>query len=271
MRTPRTRDISTTRESGALLERRVQAPFIMNFFVAVLQSDGGGLSEALSSSPALALATLFGAGVLTSLTPCVYPMIPITASVIAGTSREGQSKGRTLGLTLTYAVGMATLYAFLGALAGVTGTLFGTVSASPWALLAIGNLLLLFALAMLDVLPVPVPRKLLAWAAEREGGSYGAVFVMGAASGVVAAPCGAPAFAVVLTWVAATQAGLMGFVYLFVFSMGMTSLLIVVGLFSGTLTMLPRSGRWMVWAKRFAALVMIIMAQYYFVQAGYNL
>jgi thiol:disulfide interchange protein DsbD len=198
-------------------------------------------------------------------------MIPITASVIAGTAKEGQSKGRTVGLTLTYAVGMATLYALLGALAGMTGTLFGAVSASPWALLAIGNLLLLFALAMLDVLPVPVPRRLLQWAGSRGGGSYGAVFVLGATSGVVAAPCGAPAFAVVLTWVAATQAGLMGFVYLFVFSLGMTALLVGVGIFSGAVALLPRSGAWMVWVKRAAAVLMVAMAEYYFVQAGYNL
>ena len=176
-----------------------------------------------------------------------------------------------MGLTLTYAVGLAMLYATLGAIAGLTGQLFGTVSASPWALFAIGNLLLLFALAMLDVLPVPVPRKLLERASATDGGSYGAVFFMGAMSGVVAAPCGAPAFAVVLTWVAATKAGLMGFVYLFVFSLGMTSLLIVVGLFSGTLTLLPRSGAWMVWVKRIAAVIMIGMAEYYFMTAGYNL
>ncbi len=239
---------------------------------ALLQVEpAGGLSEALSASPLLALATLFGAGLLTSLTPCVYPMIPITVSVIAGTAREGQSRARTVRLTLTYAVGMATFYAFLGALAGMTGTLFGTVSASPWALLAIGNLLLLFALAMLDVLPVPVPRRLMQWAGSRSGGSYGAVFLLGATSGVVAAPCGAPAFAVVLTWVAATQAGLMGFVYLFVFSLGMTALLVAVGIFSGALALLPRSGTWMVWVKRGAALLMIVMAEYYFVQAGYNL
>src|SRR5690606_23075412 len=131
---------------------------------------------------------MFGAGLLTSLTPCVYPMIPITAAVIAGTSRENQPKSRTVLLTLTYAVGLASLYALLGAIAGVSGQLFGTVSASPWARLAIGNLLLLFALAMLDVLPVPVPRRLLERASRTEGGSYGAVFAMGAMSGVVAAP-----------------------------------------------------------------------------------
>jgi thiol:disulfide interchange protein DsbD len=124
---------------------------------------------------------------------------------------------------------------------------------------------------MFDVLPVPVPRRLMDWAGKQEGGSYGAVFLLGASSGVVAAPCGAPAFAVVLTWVAATQAGLMGFVYLFVFSMGMTALLVVVGLFSGALAALPRSGKWMVWMKRAAAMIMLGVAQYYFVQAGYNL
>ena len=229
------------------------------------------LPETLSSSPLLALATLFGAGLLTSLTPCVYPMIPITVGVISGTAREDQTRGRTVALTLTYAVGMATFYALLGLLAGLTGTLFGTISANPWALLAIGNLLLVFALTMFDVLPVPVPQRLMEWAGAREGGSIGAVFLLGASSGIVAAPCGAPAFAVVLTWVAATQAGLMGFVYLFVFSLGMTALLVLVGIFSGTLAALPRSGRWLIWTKRAAAVLMLAVAQYYFVQAGYNL
>ena len=231
----------------------------------------GGLSEALASNPLLALAVLFAAGVATSLTPCVYPMIPITVAVISGTAKDDQPWRRTVGLTMTYVVGMALLYAFLGMLAGLTGTLFGTVSASPWALFAIGNLLVLFALAMLDIIPVRVPRRLMAWASEREGGSYGSVFVLGATSGVVAAPCGAPAFAAVLAWVAATQAGLMGFVYLFVFSLGMTALLVVVGLFSGTLSRLPRSGKWMVGVKRVAALIMLGVAEYYFMQAGYNL
>lgn len=230
----------------------------------------GGLAAALGSSPLLALAVLFGAGVLTSLTPCVYPMIPITASVISGTARRDRP-WRTVGLTATYAVGMALFYALLGTVAGLTGTLFGTVSASPWALFAVGNLLLLFALVMLDVLPMPVPRRLLEWAANREGGSYGAVFVLGAASGIVAAPCGAPAFGAVLAWVAATGAGLMGFAYLFVFSLGMTALLVAVGLSSGVMSALPRSGKWMVTVKRLAAVIMLGVAEYYFIQAGFNL
>lgn len=239
---------------------------------SLVQTAGeGGLGQTLSDNPLLAVVTLFGAGVLTSLTPCIYPMIPITVSVLTGTAREDQGKFRTAAMTLTYVTGLALLYAVLGLLAGLSGTLFGTVSASPWALLAIGNLLLLFSLFMLDVFPLPVPTRLMNWAATREGGSYGAVFVLGATSGVVAAPCGAPAFAAVLTWVAATQAGAMGFIYLFVFSLGMTALLVVVGLFSGTLATLPRSGRWMVWIKRAAGILMLAVAQYYFVKAGYNL
>jgi thiol:disulfide interchange protein DsbD len=244
----------------------------MTLLAAILQIEpAGGLSEALAGRPILALGAMFGAGVLTSLTPCVYPMIPITVSVISGTAKEGQGRGRTVALTITYVLGVAMFYALLGTIAGLTGTLFGTVSASPWAMLAIGNLLILFALAMLDVLPVPIPQRVMEWAGGRGGGSYGAVFLLGATSGIVAAPCGAPAFAVVLTWVAATGAGLMGFVYLFVFSLGMTMLLVAVGLSAGTLALLPRSGRWMIWVKRFAAIVMLAMAEYYFVRAGYNL
>lgn len=229
-----------------------------------------GLADAMSASPLFALGILFAAGLLTSLTPCIWPMIPITAAIISGTAADQQPFGRTAAMTFTYVIGMALVYASLGLLAGLSGTLFGAVSASPWALLATGNLLLLFALAMLDVFPVPIPRRLIAWASSQQGGSYPAVFVLGASSGVVAAPCGAPAFAVVLTWVAASQAGWMGFVYLFTFSLGMTAVLVAVGLSSGLVSRLPQSGTWMVWVKRFAALLMLGVAQYYFVKAGYN-
>ena len=230
--------------------------------------DGTGLSETLAQNPLLAFVVLFGAGLVTSLTPCIYPMIPITASVLAGSSDADTPKSRVIGLTLTYALGLALLYATLGLVAGMTGSLFGTVSASPWTRIAIGNLLLVFGLAMFDVIPIRVPQRLLQWAGSGEGGSYPSVFVLGAASGIVAAPCGAPAFAVVLTWVAATQAGAMGFLYLFVFSSGMTALLVAVGLFSGFGAALPASGRWMVWIKRAAGVIMLLMAQYYFVQVG---
>src|SRR5207249_5940469 len=139
-----------------------------------------GLADALTHRPLIALVTLFGAGLVTSLTPCIYPMIPITVGVLSGTSAGQTSRGRTVGLTLTYATGLALFYAFLGLIAGLTGSLFGTVSSSPWARLAIGNLLLVFGLAMLDVIPVTAPQGLLRWAGGLSGGSYPAVFVLGA-------------------------------------------------------------------------------------------
>ncbi|MEJ2216227.1 MAG: cytochrome c biogenesis protein CcdA [Gemmatimonadota bacterium] len=228
----------------------------------------GGLGEALHR-PLLAIPTLFGAGVLTSLTPCLYPMIPITVAVISGTGAAGHvSRRRMVGLTLTYVAGLALLYALLGLLAGLTGSLFGTISSSPWARFAIGNLLLIFGLAMLDVIPLSAPQRLMTWAGGLGGGSYPAVFVLGATSGVVAAPCGAPAFAAVLTWVSTTQSAVLGFIYLFAFSIGMTALLVVVGLFSGALAVLPRSGPWLVGVKKAAGVIMIAVAEYYFIHMG---
>lgn len=226
------------------------------------------LTDALTNSPLLAIATLFGAGVLTSLTPCIYPMIPITASILAGTAGVAPSRRRVVGLTLTYVAGLALFYALLGLLAGLTGELFGTVASNAWVRLAVGLLLLVFGLVMLDVIPVSLPQRVVQWAGGLGGGTYPAVLLLGATSGIVAAPCGAPAFGVVLTWVASTQSAALGFVYLFVFSLGMTAILVAVGVSSGVLAALPRSGRWMVWIKKGAGVVMLLMAGYYFMQVG---
>ena len=227
-----------------------------------------GISDALQNSPLAAVGLLFIAGLVTSLNPCIYPMIPITAGTLAGVDSAGRSRKRTMLLTLTYVSGLALFYAILGLIAGLTGSLFGTIGSSPWARLAIGNLLLVFGLAMLDVIPIRLPARLATWAGGLGGGSYPAVFLLGATSGLVAAPCGAPAFAAVLTWVATTRSAVLGFIYLFVFSLGMTALLVVVGLSSGTLKSLPRAGMWMAWIKKAAGVVLLLMAEYYFVKAG---
>ncbi|HEY9448724.1 MAG TPA: cytochrome c biogenesis protein CcdA [Gemmatimonadaceae bacterium] len=239
----------------------------------LLPSD---ISNLLSSNPALALPAVFLGGVLTSLQPCIYPMIPITVSIVGGQtagSVDGvgatRSRGRTVALTLSYVVGLALVYALLGLVAGLTGTLFGSISTNPWLYFAMANLLILFALAMLDVLPVRVPQAVLRRASE--AGSKGGVagsFAMGAASGLVAAPCSAPVMAAVLTWVSLTKSALLGFIYLFVFSLGMTTLLVAVGLSTGLLTRLPRAGVWMVWVKRGFALLMLAVAEYYLIKMG---
>ncbi|HEY9229751.1 MAG TPA: cytochrome c biogenesis protein CcdA [Gemmatimonadaceae bacterium] len=224
------------------------------------------------SSPLHALPAVFVGGVLTSLTPCIYPMIPITAAIVGGTSvgeEAGRPKWRPALLTLLYVLGLALVYSALGLFAGLSGTLFGAVSTNPWLYFVMANLLLLAALSMLDVLPVRVPSWVLqrASTAGTAGRASGA-FTMGAVSGLVAAPCSAPVMAAVLTWVSTTKSATLGFLYLFVFSLGMCTLLVVVGLSSGALARMPRAGMWMVWVKRFFAFVMIGVAQYYLVKMG---
>ena len=233
------------------------------------------LRDTLSGNPALAIPLVFAGGVLTSLTPCIYPMIPITAAIVgsseAGVEGSGASRTRwrPLGLTLTYVFGLALVYSALGLFAGLTGTLFGTVSTNPWLYFLMANVLILAALAMLDVVPVRVPSVLLSRASSAgTAGRYSGALVMGALSGLVAAPCSAPVMAAVLTWVSTTHSATLGFVYLFVFSLGMCTLLVVVGLSSGSLTRLPRAGVWMVWVKRLFALVMLAVAEYYLVKGG---
>ena len=228
------------------------------------------LAERFSNSPVTALPLLFLAGVLTSFTPCIYPMIPITAAIVGGGATSGApSRGRVVALTLTYVLGLALVYSTLGLVAGLSGTIFGTVSSNPWLYFAMANLLIIAALGMLDVIPIGVPHWLLQRAATAGGGGrLAGVFVMGAMSGLVAAPCSAPVMAAVLTWVTRTKSAALGFAYLFSFSLGMSALLVVVGLSSGAVAKLPRAGVWMVWVKRGFAIIMIGVAEYYLTKAG---
>ena len=224
------------------------------------------------SSPLLAIPVLFLGGVLTSLNPCIYPMIPITAAIVGGagtTEAAGAPRSRTVLLTLMYVLGLAGLYSTLGLIAGMSGTMFGVISTNPWLYFVMANMLLLSGLMLLDVIPVPVPR----WALDRASragtaGRYGGAFLMGSVSGVVAAPCGAPIMAAVLTWVTTTQSAALGFIYLFSFSLGMCALLVGVGLSSGFLARLPRSGAWMTWIKKGFGFLMLGVAEYYLIKMG---
>src|ERR1700716_3904144 len=125
------------------------------------------LAQLLSGNPVLALTALFVGGVLTSLTPCVYPMIPITAAIVGGqTAGQPVSRLRPVLLTLMYVVGLALVYSALGVFAGLTGTLFGSVSTNPWLYFAMANVLILAALGMLDVIPIRLPAGIMARAAN---------------------------------------------------------------------------------------------------------
>jgi cytochrome c-type biogenesis protein len=232
----------------------------------------------LASNPLAAIPLCFLAGVLTSFTPCVYPMIPITAALVGGQTigsrdepvkRDAAAWRRAAMLTSLYVLGLALVYSGLGLFAGLTGTLFGSVSSNPWLYLVMANILMLAALALLDVLPIRLPASLMQRAATAgTAGRASGAFAMGAMSGLVAAPCSAPVMAAVLTWVATTGSATLGFTYLFAFSLGMCALLVFVGLTAGTVGRLPRAGAWMVTVKKVFAFVMIGAAEYYLIKAG---
>lgn len=249
----------------------------------------GTMETYLGASPLLALGAAYAAGVLAGLSPCVYLMIPIVsayvgarsvgekapcphctvASVVASAAAAAagrKSRGRALALSLAFVVGMAAVYALLGMVAALTGSMFGAISTSPWALLAVANVLLLLALNILGAFRLP------AWLRGPvfrpvSGGIAGA-FLVGAASGLVASPCTSPVLFALLTFVAATQRTLYGGLLLFVFSLGMGSLLILAGTFSGLAAALPRSERWMAGVKAFIGVVVLAFAEYYLIRAG---
>ena len=230
--------------------------------------DFSGIADRLSQSPVTAIPVLFAAGVLTSLTPCIYPMIPITAAIVGGTASGGPPRARSPSPHQPTSSGFPSSTR-PRRLAGLTGSLFGTVSSNPWLYFGMANLLLFAALAMLVIIPVRLPAAFTARSATLgEGGRVGGAFLMGSASGLVAAPCSAPVMAAVLTWVSRTRNPVLGFTYLFAFSLGMCALLVVVGLSSGAVSRLPRAGVWMLWVKRFFALAMIGVAEYYLIKAG---
>jgi thiol:disulfide interchange protein DsbD len=232
----------------------------------------GNLQEYLSASSLLAYPAAFLAGVAISFTPCVYPVIPIQLGFIGGQTTTAAGTGRVhvrgFTLSLLFVIGMAAVYAALGAFASLTGTLFGIWAASPWTYIVVGNVILVLALSMLDVFQLPTPQFLTNWNPERKGKGYVSALLVGAASGLVVGPCTAPALGAALAYVGAQGNVVFGTSVLFVFALGMGVLMIALGTFSGALAAMPRSGQWMVRIKKGFGVLMIIIAEYLLLQAG---
>lgn len=219
----------------------------------------------LGQSHLLAYAAAYLAGVLVSFTPCVYPVIPITAAVIG--AQGGISAGRGLVLSLSFVLGLAVTYTAVGIFAALTGTLFGSIQSSPLTQGALGILFLLMGLAMLEVFHLSLerfmPRPLAMTGHKGIAGS----FAVGLTSGFLLGPCTAPVLAVILGVVAARQSVLFGASLLFVFSLGVGTLLVLVGTFAGLLAGLPKSGAWMTGVKKIAGVVMLAAGAYFLYSA----
>ncbi len=231
---------------------------------AWMESLRGVVEEQLAGSAWTAYPTVFAAGVLVSLTPCVYPVIPILVGFVGGQAK-GNRKQSFL-LSLAYILGMAIVYSALGAFAALSGRMFGEVQSNPWFQIVVANVIIFCGLAMLGVVKIPVPGFLSRGSGTRPG-IVGAL-AMGTASGFIAAPCTAAILFAILTYVASKQSIFLGVTLLFSFSLGMGVLLVILGTFVGLLTSIPRAGKWMVGIEKAFGFAMILLGEYFLIKGG---
>jgi thiol:disulfide interchange protein DsbD len=206
------------------------------------------------------LLVIFAGGLALNLTPCVYPLIPITVTYFGG--RSAQGKSGLIGHGICYIGGLALTNSLLGVVAALTGGLIGALLQSPLVLIAIAAVLAAFAMSLFGFWELRLPFWLTQAASKSYTGFFGSFF-MGVTLGVVAAPCIGPFVLGLLTWVATLGDPLIGFVIFFTLSLGLGTPLFVLALFSGQLATLPKSGEWMNWVRSLMGWVLIGMAAYF--------
>lgn len=204
----------------------------------------------------------FIGGLLVSLTPCVYPMIPITLSII-GSRDENVSFYKGLGLSATYVAGLSLTYALLGLAAATFGAQIRGFIQGPMFQGLVAVIFFLLALSMFDLIMLQAPAALRnRLGGIKKTGIFG-IFVMGMVSGLMASPCVAAPLAGILAFIAATGSQALGFFMLLLFAWGMSVPLLLIGAFSGSLNAMPRAGEWMNRVKEFYGFLLLAAALYF--------
>ena len=206
------------------------------------------------------IAIVFATGLLTSLTPCIYPMLPITVSIIGS---QTKTKLQSFFFSLIYVFGLALVYAALGILAASTGQLFGTIASHPATLIFVALFCFFMALWILGWLKLP--NIVLNHQIKTRSIPLN-IFFTGCLSGLIMAPCTSPVLGMLLMYVAASGDQYWAALLMFVFAFGMSALLILAGSMSGLLTSLPRSGTWLNISKWLMAAMMTGIAIYLLLQ-----
>jgi len=203
---------------------------------------------------------IFAGGMALNLTPCVYPLIPITVSYFGGKSGSGQ--GRLVVHGLFYLAGLAFTNSALGVAAALTGGLMGSMLQNPLVLVGVAAVLVIFATSLFGFWELRLPGSLTQAASKSYAGYFGSLF-MGLTLGVVAAPCIGPFVLGLLTWVASLGSAWLGFLVFFTLSIGLGLPLFILAMFSGSLEKLPRSGEWMLWVRKLMGWVLVGMAAHF--------
>ncbi len=201
----------------------------------------------LSGSP-FDFIVAFLAGVLASLTPCVYPLIPVSAGYLVGNSQSSKSRG--FFLSLFYVTGVAVTYSFLGMLAVLTGSFFGKFSANPWVSLVSGTVIVIFGLSMFDLFSLSFNLRIRPPRTEK--GSYFSAFLLGLISGLMISPCLSPILGSILAYLATKNNMLYGIFLLACFSYGMGLIFILIGTFGAGPPLCQKAENGWLQLKRYA-------------------
>jgi thiol:disulfide interchange protein DsbD len=201
---------------------------------------------------------VFAGGMALNLTPCVYPLIPITVSYFGG--RSGRSQ--LIGHGLCYIGGLAFTNSVLSVVAALTGGLMGAMLQNPFVLAVVATILVVFASRLFGFWELRLPSSLMQAVSKSCAGYPGTLF-MGLTLGVVAAPCIGPFVLGLLTWVASMGSPWLGFIIFFTLSLGLGLPLFFLAIFSGNINKLPRSGEWMLWVRKLMGWMVVGMAAYF--------
>ncbi|HZI11443.1 MAG TPA: cytochrome c biogenesis protein CcdA [Myxococcus sp.] len=211
-----------------------------------------------SGSLAVGAAVVFAGGLLTAMTPCVYPLIPITVSIFG--ARKAEGRGKALLLTSSYIVGMGVVFSALGILAAKTGQAFGALLGHPAVVTGLAVFLLLLASSMFGAFELGLPSSVQTRLNHVGGAGLAGAFLMGSVSGFLAAPCTGPVLTGLLAFVAKTANTMLGASLLFIYALGIGVPFFLIGVFT---VRLPRGGVWMEWVKSVLGIMLVALALSY--------
>jgi thiol:disulfide interchange protein DsbD len=215
-------------------------------------------TEALSKGPVYAALAALAGGFVVSLTPCVYPMVAVTVSVFG--ARESKSRWEGAALSAAFVLGIVAMFVPLGVIAGLTGSLFGSVLQSRWVVSGMALLFLVLGASLFGAFELALPSALTNRLATLGGIGYRGAFLLGLACGLIAAPCTGPVLTGILAWIAKTRSAPLGALAMTTFALGLGAPFFAVGAFA---MQLPKSGRWMVHVKSILGMVLVVVALYF--------
>jgi thiol:disulfide interchange protein DsbD len=215
-------------------------------------------TEALNRGPLYAALAALAGGFVVSLTPCVYPMVAVTVSVFG--AREAKSRWEGAALSGAFVLGIVAMFVPLGVVAGLTGSMFGSVLQSRWVVIGMAALFLVLAASLFGAFELALPASLTNRLATLGGIGYKGAFLLGLACGLIASPCTGPVLTGILTWIAQTKSAPLGALAMGAFALGLGAPFFAVGAFA---VQLPKSGRWMVHVKSLLGVALVVVSLYF--------